>query len=394
MKKTISLLLALVMCLSLVACGSSPSGSAPKSEPMASSDNNENEIMIEPAFVVVDDENLKLEVTSVSCETYNKNTDMEWTGYYVNCRVTNKTSDYDINLGAAVGDAGVGPYTVAFGNQNNNTRPGKINDTFCFSASKNITGSSPETEGVEHITSLEDLLQFYARVEVRRYDSDGNYDWNPYYVEFSLSDRQNGAENDAAAAADSLYGTWEVSEIQLESSEVKTVAEMEEGLVYSWSDWRIIVSEAGDLYLQTNNTSSRGTATVSGKDITAGKNKWVLDGDKLILNAGGTKIYYEKVSDNQTFPELEKRDLVEQLCGTWDIVSGSREGSFSFTENSATAIINGVVFTADMLSVLTQENVIKIAGKASTQLISMDIAYTYENGVLSLTYSGDSLVKQ
>ena len=198
---------------------------------------------------------------------------------------------------------------------------------------------------------------------------------------------QSGAQND-------LYGTWHVTEVKTSSDTNMTVAEMESSNVYAWSDWKLIVSESGDLYFQTNNNSNTAAAEINSGGITAGQNRWDYKDSKLVLSIGDTVIYYEKESDNQSFPELQKKELVELLKGTWEI-TGSRTGFFTFNDKTAAATINGViVYKEAVMNVIMDENRINLAETVSGKLMTMHLDYTYENGVLSLVYSGDPLKKQ
>lgn len=219
-----------------------------------------------------------------------------------------------------------------------------------------------------------------------------SYSWVPEELAQENSAVSHG-EN-SAGEGNSLLGTWEATSVSTSEGNY-VVSELEDSKMYSWSDWKFIVTETGNLYLQTNNTSAKSdAAVVTDTDITAGGNHWVLDGNRLSLTTNDTTVYYEKTSDDQSFPELEKKALVDMLEGTWSIDSTSRTGSFTFSGKSATAIINGVSFSADTLCVLMKESRIVISGVQSDMQISMDLYYTYDNGVLSLTYSGDPLTKQ
>ncbi len=206
--------------------------------------------------------------------------------------------------------------------------------------------------------------------------------------EFGLSG-ESEANND-------FYGTWVATEIKLPSGTDMTVEYMESKKMYAWSDWKIIVSKEGPIYLQTNNTSNTGDGVVSDTGITAGRNVWVYENGKLVLNAPqGALIYYEKESDNQVFPEPQKKALVELLKGTWSI-HGSRTGDFTFTDEGVSATINGVtVYTQATLNVLMDEGRLNLHETVSGtgKAVSMNLDYTYKKGVLSLTYSGDKLVK-
>ena len=206
MKKLLCVLTAAVMILALAACGSSGgntavedksanSDSTSSSENATSSANNnddEKEIMIDPVYVAIDDENVKLEILSISEKKY-EGPSYEWVEYRVNCRATNKTSDCDVELSISTEDGGIGQYAVVFGNQNSTTRPGKINDTLSFSVQKNIKGNSAyDSGGVEHIASLEDLLQFNANicVSIQHHEDNEIVIYKSYYHEISLADRK------------------------------------------------------------------------------------------------------------------------------------------------------------------------------------------------------------
>lgn len=170
MKKIISLLV-IVLALSCTACGSEKPSVA-----VSPNQNSVQEIKMEPAYVAIDDENIKMEITSVSVETMGVGTVNELTEYKVNCSVTNKSSQYDLLVSISIGDGYVGQHAVSFMNGGGNTRAGKTNDGIYYSCidykddgSQNVF----DTEGVQHITSLEDLLQFNARVRIKQYIDDG-----------------------------------------------------------------------------------------------------------------------------------------------------------------------------------------------------------------------------
>lgn len=213
------------------------------------------------------------------------------------------------------------------------------------------------------------------------------------------SDSQPVGDSESADApaceGGDLYGTWQVTEINTSSGPL-SVAEMEEKNVYSWSDWSIVLSETGELYLQTNNTSVRGPASIDGETITAGKNQWMLRDGRLSLTSGNTEIFYEKVSDSQEFPEIEKQALAELLNGTWDFDSDTRTGYFTFSGNTASSVINDVIIEAASVSILMNKNQINLSLTSETDglHISMDLSYSLDGGDLSLSYSGDTLIKR
>lgn len=181
MKKVLKMAAIVAMSISMAICGSGEASAA----------ENKEVINIEPAYVVVDDENVKMEITSVSKEILNGGSE---TDYKVNFTVTNKSEDYDANISVSVGACSVGQYTVQFGNMNTDTKAGKINDTACYMA------STAYSEGIEHIETLEDLLQFeaQAKVTMSSYDGESSTTADSYAVDISLADY----EADLAAAGD------------------------------------------------------------------------------------------------------------------------------------------------------------------------------------------------
>jgi len=206
MKKT--RLIALVsMCvlsiMMLTACGSSGKGAssadaAPAETTSTSAetqvvatpdstaaDSGDNEIIIDPPYVVVDDDNLKMTVTSICC------TDMtNMKSYQVHYTVENKLSDFEVETSVGVDDASIGQYTVQFSNTQNTTKAGKINDTGYFSCSVS-DDSTLASRGSEHITKLEDLLDFEADVMITIQKNTGSSieTHDRYLVKLSLSSR-------------------------------------------------------------------------------------------------------------------------------------------------------------------------------------------------------------
>ena len=203
-----------VMSISMAVCGSGRVNAA----------GNEDVIHIEPAYVPVDDENVKMEITSVSKEILNEGQgDSEYIHYKINFTVTNKSEEYDADISVAVGACSVGPYTVQFSNMNTDTKAGKINDTACYVATKS-TGIT-NSDGSEHIESLEDLLQFEAQAKVNMYYDDGksHNTIDKYTVDISLADiktdeaapAESGASSDAESAG---TGTSPDAEASADSS--------------------------------------------------------------------------------------------------------------------------------------------------------------------------------
>jgi hypothetical protein len=266
--------------------------------------------------------------------------------------------------------------------------------TYSFNVAINTMPEHTALDSLDELYGLEGTFD-----GLNTYDDNNNTNLE---VSFSIPDAL-GAASDGdttemqtsaeSGAVSDLYGTWEVVEVDSGTYRM-TVEEMEDGLVYSWSDWSIIVSETGQLYLQTNNTSVINEAEVASSGIVCGSNEWVPEDGRLVLHNGDTVIYYEKVSDSQEFPSLTKEDLMEALQGTWEIQSDEREGYVTFSDKTAEWVINGVQLDDNTVSILMEENRINLRATVDGKYVSMNFDYTYEDGVLTLGYSGDSLVKQ
>lgn len=195
------------------------------------------------------------------------------------------------------------------------------------------------------------------------------------------------------AAASPFYGTWEVVATSVPSGDFK-VADMENANSFTTSDWRIVISETGKLYLQTHNDSVVNDCTITESTVTSGANVWNYENDQLVLTSGDSTFFYEKVSDSQEFPDPQKADLIAMLVGTWEVQSDAESGTFVFTEKSCTATINGTEMELNALSVLMDSNQIKLSATGGGMIATLTLDYTVEGDSLSLVYSGNELVKQ
>lgn len=197
--QTRSLLAAAILGLTfaLTACSetsNSDLSQTPQSEAITSeseSENNSNEVInFDPAYTVIDDDNLTMEIISISKDVANEGNDSEFTSYRVNCAITNKSEEYDIDTEVSTTDAYIGSYRVGFSNENMTTKAGKINDSASFTCTvyKNESYTSPD--GSEHIESLEDLLQFNATVGIDLFIDTGkaHETHDRYKADISLED--------------------------------------------------------------------------------------------------------------------------------------------------------------------------------------------------------------
>lgn len=210
-------------------------------------------------------------------------------------------------------------------------------------------------------------------------------------AEAQTPEETEAAEDEASGAE--FYGTWHVVTAALPSGDF-TPEEMENSKTYTMSDWSLVISETGKLYLQTQNNSVVSDFTMTDTSVTGGSNVWNYENNQLVLTSGDSKFFYEKESDSQEFPDPQKADLLAMLAGTWNLQSSERTGSFVFDGNSCTATINGVVIDANMLAILTDRNQVKINAVSNGTNVTLSLDYTLEGDTMTLVYSGDALVKQ
>lgn len=212
---------------------------------------------------------------------------------------------------------------------------------------------------------------------------------DPEEIDFS-EDRDIPADS----SAPNIYGTWELVGAYIDGT-YWSVETFEEFHAYTFSDWKIVVSEDQGMYLQVSNTSNTNSSiTVDSEGVVAGKTHWILDGEQLVLSPDEDEhYYYEKISDDQTFPELYKQELMDLLSGTWTINSATRTGSFVFSGSDCVMDMNGGVLETSVCADM-EKNKIHLNTKVANMNIHQELDYTYENGTLSLTYSGDVLTKQ
>lgn len=169
----------LVGILMLYGCGNSAASGGSQSGTSASDD----VIEFNPAYVAIDDENVRMEITSVSKEVRNAGTKGESYEYRVNFTLTNKSDVYGAGVGISSNDGSIGSYTVVFSTGGGDVRPGKISDGAHFTVNSES----------EHVTSVEDLLDFNALVRVEVFEDTGSSRTirDSYKVEVSLKDAQH-----------------------------------------------------------------------------------------------------------------------------------------------------------------------------------------------------------
>lgn len=384
MKKTIALLLALALCLSLCACGSNQSASnnnVSATIPVIYPGTGGEKIEFDDLVLAEDD---KVKISLVEFYT-NKmisagNSDG---GKCATFKVENKTDrEMAVNVIPYLDNESLTAALVDGGTAVEAGRVGRMGFSFTYGTYPNWTD----------LDSLDELYELEFTFDLAI--GFGTSNSETHKVSCSVADALNGnSSSDSLPETNSnLYGTWEVTEV--DTGSIVSVEEWEAVNLYSFSDWQIVVSRESGLYLQTNNLSIEGTDVVIGEtNIIAGSNNWVLEGDRLVLVSGDLTLYYEKISDNESFPELRKQELVDMLNGKWVVSTSDKNGSFTFRENYVTVDLNGLYFDSAALNVIMSENRINFITYISDQQISMDLYYNYENGILTITYDGATLVR-
>ena len=81
---------------------------------------DDNIITFEPAYTVVDDDNLRLQIDSVQ-----KVEDTEFLQYNINLNIENKNQEHDVDCTVSTDSCSVNGYMVTFGNDGTPTKAGK-----------------------------------------------------------------------------------------------------------------------------------------------------------------------------------------------------------------------------------------------------------------------------
>lgn len=337
MKKIVSLVLVLAICLSLCACEKSdtcpydcdqcaeyekqaqaaetagPTNATCDAETV---EQNDNAIEFETPIVVAEDENLRVEVVK----------------FYEEYRLWKK--GYPYNADAATEGATLEKLVVfKLCNKTDHTLTTYLNDTYLGSdgaayfdidgasridtaAGKNVlrtfliqTGANTALGSMEELYSLDGDFSIFHKGE------DGVMR-NNYRLKFSIPNGMSGNSANSASGTVSLekssyLGKWQVTEITFADENISSRMEEDaalwenyfKGMLGSFENVYFVFTESGDCYylFQGDTTASRWEMTETGvktKGIV-----FVADGDKLVCERDGYLLYWEKVSDSQAIPE-------------------------------------------------------------------------------------------
>lgn len=332
MKKIISLVLALVMCLSLCACGQSDACNCDcaqcaqcekKTQNTIAVDadqvdniseeaeQNDNVIEFETPIVVAEDENLRVELVKFygeyrlwkqgypySADATTEGATLEKIVVFKFCNKTNHTLRVAMS-DAYLGNDGANIFNVDSGHSDD------------VGAGKNILKDFLVlTGGEETLKSIEELYSLDGDFTVWHKGEDGVLR-NNYELKFSIPNALNGENGNASSVsevASIYYGKWQVTDVKIAGENTsdendKTIEEILKGILDVLDDTYFVFAESGDCCYYTGNGTTIGKWTATPAGVTAGTNVFVTEGNQLVCERDGYLLYWEKVSDSQAFPE-------------------------------------------------------------------------------------------
>lgn len=318
MKKIISLVLALVMCLSLCACGQSDACNCDcpqcaqcekkthshetvdvimdSSETTVEQDNNGNKIVFPEPVLMAEDNKVRIELVGFIQE------ESPWKdiGKYVTLKFTNY-ADYEVGVWlenlAVNNESADASYR---GGEKPNILPGET--TTYFIEIRDAFNNA--------LDSLDQLYTLKGRFEVLRRTGTNSYA-DAYEIPFSIPDALNNRSDSTSPiseAASIYYGKWQVTDVKIAGENAsdendKTIEEVLKGILDVLDDTYFVFAESGDCCYYTGNGTTIGKWTATPTGVTAGTNVFVAEGNQLVCERDGYLLYWEKVSDSQAFPE-------------------------------------------------------------------------------------------
>ncbi len=314
MKKRISLVLAVVICLVLCACGRSDTCSCDcpqcaqcerkthshetvnaimdSSETTVEQDNNGNKIVFPEPVLMVEDNKVRIELVSFIQE------ESPWKdiGKYVALKFTNY-ADYEVGVWlenlAVNNESADASYR---GGEKPNILPGET--TTYFIEIRDAFNNA--------LDSLDQLYTLKGRFKVLKRTGTNSYA-NAYEIPFSIPNALE-EESDSSASdfetASIYYGKWQATDVKIageNTSEVFT-EEFLKGILDVLDDTYFVFAESGECCYYSGNGVTVGKWTATPAGVTAGTNVFVAEGNQLVWESDGFLTYWEKVSDSQEFP--------------------------------------------------------------------------------------------
>lgn len=336
MKKGISLVLALVMCLSLCACGQSDACNCDcaqcaqcekKTQNTVAVDadhvdhiseeaeQNDNVIEFETPIVVAEDENLRVELVK----------------FYQDYR-TFDVHGYPSNAKATTEGATLEKYVVfKFCNKTDHVLRIQLKEIYLGSdsafsvydylseevaAGKNaLREYIVQTGEKETVKSMEELYSLDGDFHVWHVGDD-NVSRDRYRLDFSIPNGMNGdstySASEAASLENSSYlGKWQVTEITFADENISSRMEEDatlwenyfKGVLGAFKNVYFVFTESGDCYYHTENGTKTGKWKETETGMQAGGTVFVAEDGKLVSEQDGYLLYWEKVSDSQELPK-------------------------------------------------------------------------------------------
>lgn len=336
MKRMIAGILALCICLSLCACGSSgctcdcaqcaqcekktqaaeTADISHMEEDSETAAQNNNEIAFDTSMIVAEDENLRVELVRF------------YQDYYL-CKEPYQPRKVEASAEGASLETLV---VLKFYNKSDHEMAIRLNDVYLGengangyhedgsgylepAAGKSVLGRFLIRSG-EHksLNSVEELYTLDGEFYVYHKFEDGVLR-DQYEFPFSVPDALNGGNSSAAAApaADSLknspyLGKWKVTEIQFaEDSGSAEDAELWESyltaMLGAFENVYFVFAESGECCYHSDNATNIAKWMETETGLTAGTIVLDVRGDQLVEEIDGYLLFWDKVSDSQAFPE-------------------------------------------------------------------------------------------
>lgn len=324
MKKTVSLVLILAICLSLCACAKNDVCTCECAQcaqcekkthshetvniitdsfgATAEQDKEGSKITFPEPVLLAEDNKVRIELVSFIQEA------SPWKdiGKYVTLKMTNH-ADYEV---------GVRLENLAVNNESADV-------SYSAGATPNILPGETTTYFIEirdafnnALDSLDQLYTLKGRFKVSRRTGTNSYA-DAYEIPFSVPNSLNGGNSNAFSSStgnslkSSIYlGKWRVTNVKIASDNTSyaderdvVIEEILKGILDVVDDTFFVFSESGDCCYYTQNGTTMGKWKETENGVTAGTIIWVAEGDKLICERDGFLLYWEKVSDSQAFPK-------------------------------------------------------------------------------------------
>ena len=335
MRKAISLILAVILCLGLCACAAGDACTCDCAQcadcekktqiadvthadnALAAADQNDNVIKFETPIVVAEDENLRVEAVkfyqdyrTFDVHGYPSNADASTEGAtlekYVVFNYCNKT-DHALRIELNEIYLGSNSAFSVYARISDNVAAGK----------KFLREHIIQTGEKETVKSMEELYSLDGDFYVWHVGDD-DVSRDRYRLKFSIPGGMNASSETPASETVSLanspyLGKWEVAEIKFADENASSYIDQDrefwenylEGMLSSFDNIYLILAESGDFYYHSSDENvNRGKWKTTETGVSFGSNVvYNAVDNQLIYELDGYLICWEKVSASQEFPE-------------------------------------------------------------------------------------------